>query len=89
MDIVVPQVGDRVIYHDPTGIQHEALVTAAWSSTCINVVFVSQDPDKRDSYGRQIERQTSLSHKSVQPAHGFYWRWPDEQPNTYTPPISV
>lgn len=74
-------VGDNVIWVDPVARPFKALVTAVWGPTCINVVLVSGDKAKEDSYGRQIERQTSQSHKSVTPAHGNYWMFPDEEQN--------
>ncbi len=43
-----------------------------------NLVFVSSEVDKTDPYGRQIERATSVVHRSKQPAHGRFWMWPDE-----------
>jgi hypothetical protein len=43
-----------------------------------NLIFVSGDPAKDDTYGRQIERETSVIHRSGQPAPGNYWCWPDE-----------
>lgn len=79
-------VGDVVVYHDPSGKSSNALVTAVWGPTCINVIIVSSDETKQDNYGRQIERQTSMSHASVNMVHGFYWRFPDEEPNAYVPP---
>jgi len=51
--------GDMVIYTDSIRRDHNALVTAVWGPVCINVVYTSQDESKTDSYGRQIERQTS------------------------------
>jgi hypothetical protein len=84
----MPELGQLVIWHDSVGKSHHALVTAVWSKTCINVVFVSSDESRKDGYGRQIERQTSVQHKSIQP-HGFYWRFPDEEPNPYVPPQQV
>jgi hypothetical protein len=96
-----PQVRDHIVYHDENGKAHDALVTAYWGNPttedgapnqyigCLNLVFVSDDAERRDQYGRQIERLTSISHKSTQHTHGFYWRWPDEEPNPYTPPSSV
>jgi hypothetical protein len=84
----VPQIGDPVVWHDSTGVPHNALVTAVWGPTCINVVVVSSDKNKGDDYGRQIERNTSSLHKSVNQVHGFYWRFPDEEPNPYVPPIA-
>lgn len=84
------KVGDAVIYVDPVGGQHNALVTAWWSDTCCNLVLTSGDEAKRDDYGRQIERQTSMNHKDVGGlAHGFYWMWPGEEPNPYKPPLAV
>lgn len=39
----------------------------------INVVFVVSDEAKTDSYGRQIDRATSVPHRQLQSAHGYYW----------------
>lgn len=50
----------------------------------INGVLVSDDPAREDSYGRQIERVTSIAHQSNQPAHGNYWRRADD-PTPLTP----
>lgn len=71
-----------VIYCDHKGVEHEALVTATWgitefedgSAPAINIVYVTQDEEKTDSYGRQIERDTSVPHKSGQPAPGNWWK---------------
>jgi len=43
-----------------------------------NLVFVSGDPKRDDSCGRQTEVSTSVVHKGQQVAHGNYWCWPDE-----------
>lgn len=83
------EIGDPVIWVDSKGVDHNALVTAIWSQTCINVVFVSSDETRRDDCGRQIERQTSASHMSVMNVHGFYWRLPEEEKAPYTPPEKV
>jgi len=82
------EVGASVIYVDPHGVRRNALVTIWWKGIeayrsptdeigC-NVVFVTNDVQKTDSYGSQTERMTSVVHKSKQPAHGNYWCWPDE-----------
>ena len=76
----MPKYGDVVVYVDPVGSAQLALVTAVWGSKCVNIVFVSKDSNKSDPFGRQIERQTSLVHQTLQPAHGSYWRWQDEEP---------
>jgi hypothetical protein len=83
------KVGGHVIWHDSVGTPHDAVVTAVWSQTCINVVFVSGDESKQDSYGRQIERATSCSYKTTMNVHGFYWRFVDDEPNPYIAPQQV
>lgn len=83
-------IGQHIKYVDKFGVARDALTTIWWmpqdvpayeSSTgepgC-NLVIVSGDKEKDDSYGRQIERETSVVHKSYQVAHGCYWCWPDE-----------
>lgn len=80
--------GQHVVYVDQYGKPHDALVTIWWhditaykSETGMpgcNVVFVTSDPLKTDTYGTQIERETSVIHKSAQPAHGRYWCFADE-----------
>ena len=42
------ETGDVVTYVDPTGLEHKALVTAAWSFTTVNVVYVVKDKKKCD-----------------------------------------
>lgn len=74
LDKAKVEVGDAVVYVDPVGKHHKAIVTAAWSYSCINLVLVSEDVTKTDTYGRQIERQTSMMHSSSPGrAHGFFW----------------
>jgi hypothetical protein len=83
----MPRVGEVVIWHDPRGLAHNALVTAVWGKTCINLVVVSKDSSRNDDYGRQIERHTSQTHGSTHKVHGLYWRYEDEEPNQYIPPV--
>jgi hypothetical protein len=87
MDERIPKVGDTVIFVDPVARDRNALVTAVWSPTCINVVFVSIDDSMTDNYGRQIARSTSLSHINPNSAHGNYWRWPDEEKRPIQAPL--
>lgn len=74
------EIGDAVTFVDPTGKERPAIVTAIWRGMGghaphgVNVVYVSDDPARTDSYGRQVERSTSVCHQSVQPAHGNYWK---------------
>jgi hypothetical protein len=85
----MPKLGESVIFCDSRGVDHDALITAVWSETCVNVVFVSGDEAKQDSYGRQIERQTSVSKVSINCVHGLYWRFKDESKLPYKPPLEV
>lgn len=73
---------------DAVGKHHNALVTAVWGTIeqvpCINIVIVSTDEAKQDQYGRQLERNTSLVHKTNQAAHGMYYMMPGDTPNPVT-----
>lgn len=79
------EVGSHVVYTDQFAQRHDAIVTAVWGSYATatgpepgcNLVFVSADGAKTDPYGRQIERETSVVHRSNQPAHGRFWDWPE------------
>ncbi len=76
-----PEVGDLVIYHDENARAHNALITCVHSEYMINCLYVSSDPDKRDNYGRQIERPSSVAMAGVDSphlhslAHGRYARY--------------
>lgn len=54
------KIGDCVRYFSQYRVEYKALVTAVWSSPAVNVCFVSDDENKADSYGRQIERDSSV-----------------------------
>lgn len=79
-----PRIGDHVVYVDSRGRTRDALVTAIHegmkpepgAQPGVNVVLVSDDEAREDSYGRQVERETSVVHEASQPAHGNYWREP-------------
>lgn len=76
--------GDAVKVVDEVYGEHVGLVTCVHGQftesfvPCINVVFVSSDPAKRDPYGQQIERLSSLQHYSQGPSGmprpGRYWQ---------------
>jgi hypothetical protein len=83
------KVGDQVVYVEADASPRNALVTAVWTPPMVNVVFVSGDENRTDSCGRQIERATSVYHKSQSNVHGRYWRYEHEEPNVYTPPTDV
>jgi hypothetical protein len=70
--------GRPVIYVDPVGRERAAVITRVWGPQCINVAFVNMDEGQEDSYGRKIERATSCMHRTIQQAHGNYWKLPDD-----------
>lgn len=71
-------IGSPVTYVDSTGHARPALVTNCFgpleSNPSINVVVVNDDENQTDTYGRKIERFTSVVHESNQYAHGNYWK---------------
>ena len=81
------KVGEVVVYHDPVGKPHNALITTVHGPSCVNLVYVSSDSNKQDNYGRQIERQSSCCHAAMMGVHGNYWRYPNEQPNPVVAPL--
>lgn len=96
--------GDKVIYFDEFGREHNALVTAVWGDRrkqtlqlregesipegwdsleyvvepSLNLLFISPDEKREDSYGRQIERRSSCVDIILnQGAWGNGWCMPD------------
>ena len=41
----------------------------------INVLYVTKEEGKRDSWGAQIERSSSVVHREHQGASGLYWEF--------------
>lgn len=74
----LPKTGEHVIFLDNQRKPHDALVTAPWSETCINLVLVNSDEKSTDTYGRQIARETSCVHRSLNDAGGMCWAFPEE-----------
>lgn len=75
----LPKVGDVVVYTDELSVEHDALVTAYHGPSdkpnmAINCVFVSNDPEKRDPYGNQLERRSSIGRQSEYTAAGNFWK---------------
>jgi hypothetical protein len=95
MEIRKFDIGATVVWVDEHGLPRPALITAIHGTErehdgvthypCVNLVTTTKDSSKTDPYGRQIERHTSIPHRLEQSAHGFYWRWFDEDPN----PVAV
>lgn len=48
---------------------------------CVNLLFTSSDEDKQDQYGRQIERESSVTYKEDSSAHGRYFMFVGDEPN--------
>ena len=89
------KVGDTCIYHDEKGRALNALVTCVhgddWGNyiPCINLVFVSLNEKETDEHGRQTKHSSSVTHKSNAGAHGYYWRFADEEPIPYKEPAQT
>lgn len=76
MEDTIVQVGDVVKYVDEHRVEHNAVVLINHGGTptsAINCAYVSSDESKTDSYGRQIERASSVSRKSEYTANGRYY----------------
>lgn len=77
MEPHTPKVGDVIRATDELGREHDALVTAYWAGDradgALNCVFVSDDIDKTDPYGRQLERMSSVGRQNELSAHGRFW----------------
>lgn len=89
------KVGDTCIYHDEKGRPLNALVTCVhgddWENyiPCVNLTFVSSDQRRQDDCGRQTEHASSVTHKSNAGAHGYYWRFADEESIPYKAPAQT
>ena len=81
-------IGQHVIYTDEVAVDHDALVTAVWGPRCVNVLYVSENMDKKDQYGRQIERPSSVTHVSGTTAHGRYYRLTGEEKRPVLPAVA-
>jgi hypothetical protein len=50
-----------------------------WWTPCINLLYLTPESEKLDSYGRQSDHATSCNHVAQQrPPVGYYWCWPEE-----------
>ena len=91
-----PEVGDAVIYFDQYRREHHALLEVVhgdvsggpvegqpnqgWNTPCVNVLYLSHEPEKIDDHGRQKLRESSNCHASSQhPLVGNYWCFPEER----------
>lgn len=54
------------------------------SQPACNLLFVTSDTSKTDPYGRQIERSSSVVHKSMQSARGMFWCFEGELEGSVT-----
>lgn len=77
------KVGDAVVFIDQHRREVNSIVQALHGSedyiSCINIVHLSQNPDKDDQYGRQTEHTTSLSYcGDFEVCVGNCWRYPED-----------
>lgn len=73
------KIGEAVVYVDTFKQEHLALVTSVFSGMSdtadgCNLVYVSGDSTKTDTYGRQLERACSVPHISSNPAQANCWK---------------
>lgn len=73
--------GEVVVFVDENSQEHLALITrdfgsaaAPKESTSVNLVYVASNEERTDSYGRQIQRATSVPHQTSQAAPGYFWK---------------
>ena len=92
MEEAVLNVGDVVIFTDEYQVDYHALVNVVWGEhiysvrpPTINLVLVSGEPDKKDPYGRQIDRKTSVPHQVNTAAPGYFWREAAVEPSAKLP----
>jgi len=80
-------VGDHIIFTDTHRRQHSALVTEVWDSgaeqrmdslPALNLLYVVEDETRKDQYGRQIERESSVVHREMNSAGANCYRLSDE-----------
>ncbi len=77
------EVGDAVLVVDETYRKRVGLVTDVHGTfsgayvPCLNVIYVTADETKKDPYGAQTERMSSLQHfgsgPSGMPKPGRFW----------------
>lgn len=73
-------VGHHCFFFNPYGKRFDALITAVWGPSCINVVIVVDDPKQKDNYGRKTYKgYTSVNNGNAHEAHGYFWLWPDQE----------
>lgn len=53
----------------------DANLAAPFIIPSINLVHISREEEKTDTYGRQIERATSVPHESTQTANGYKYEF--------------
>ena len=80
-------VGDHIIFTDTRRKQHSGLVTEVHDSgveqrrdslPAVNVLYVVDDETRMDQYGRQIERESSVVHRTMNSAEANCYHLSDE-----------
>lgn len=85
-EIRQPKVGDPVVFVDEKREHHNALLTAVHGfhptsnpHPAVNLVYVSANEAKLDPNGRQLERSSSVVHRTHQSAGGMLWAFSDDE----------
>lgn len=79
IDRIHPEIGCCVIYVNPQGAQHMALVLAVWGSRddicqpALNLCYTSVDESHKGIFGRSIMYATNIVHQSMQSSPGNFW----------------
>ena len=77
-------IGDPVVFVDAKFVEHAALVTHVWGAETypddggrkpgLNIIYVSNDANREDQYGRQIIHETSVTHITMNEARAMVWK---------------
>lgn len=76
------KIGEAVRFTDSNGVEHNALLTSVFDNgdpdtyptPAVNLCYVSDDAARHDTYGRQMERATSVVHRKSSTVHGNTWK---------------
>lgn len=71
------------VHGEPHKATHYQTGEEVLSYPCVNLVFVVNDEERQDQYGRQIERETSVMHYGGYAASGFFWCHPEDEEEAF------
>jgi hypothetical protein len=75
--MIMPKVGQHVVYHDGEGNAIDALVKCLnnGGKPSIDLLLINED-----EWGADVGTMTFVLHKSFIGSNGNYWRYPNELP---------